>query len=488
MDLPEIRTAVARYLDDRSLYAASLVCRSWNASISPVLYYEVRMMDHFDRPSKDAIRANADYIRSLELSLHKFSSEDQVALIENCTKIETIYIHNQTWTSQAWDWFSMLVQRNPNIESLCIFNDEGVPKEFINTLSSLMQLRELRIKALGLHSTSMELLFDTAVRLEILDIMSIDTFPSSFEKWLCFPNLKNLSLTLEPVRSQLELIRRCPKLDTLTCYIHESDPSLVHDICEVFRTTCPFIENLELRTGGSMSDEDLSRILDSLRRLTCLNIPESNFGEMAFRSLVRHPFLEKLHLKDAKNLSSKLIQQIMTSCPNLTEFSGTRLEACDIVGFVKGSEDADETDKGVTREEEEARKHPPPQDWVCTKLTYLYISIRGLEGKPREWHRRIFRQLGKLNQLRNLDIDSTISDGDERCRDGLDFRPEAGLDEMAGLKQLECLDIDGLWQDFEREDVEWMVKTWPKLRGLYAMAYKFHDHGHSNVLQSVGWR
>jgi hypothetical protein len=235
-----------------------------------------------------------------------------------------------------------------------------------------------------------------------------------------------------------------------------------------------------------MSDEDLSQILDSLRRLTCLNIPESNFGEMAFRSLMRHPFLEKLHLKDAKNLSSKLIQQIMTNFPNLTEFSGTRLEACDIVGVVKGSKEADETDEGVTREEE-SLMYTPSQDWVCTKLTYLYISIRGLEGKPREWHRRIFRQLGKLNQLRNLDIDSTNPDDDEPCRDGLDFRPEAGLDEMAGLKQLECLDIAGLWQDLEHEDVEWMVKTWPKLRELYALAHNFPDFGPPNILQSGAW-
>ncbi|KAG0380783.1 hypothetical protein BGX24_005164 [Mortierella sp. AD032] len=47
---------------------------------------------------------------------------------------------------------------------------------------------------------------------------------------------------------------------------------------------------------------------------------------------------------------------------------------------------------------------------------------------------------------------------------GLDFTLEAGLDQLAGLKKLEELNLEGIYQRMGEKDVKWMLEHWPRLR------------------------
>lgn len=72
LDLPEIKTLVAQYLDLDQLASAARVCRDWNTSFSPHLHalrYAAVLCwkDRWDRSRIDAIEQNAHLVRYLDI-------------------------------------------------------------------------------------------------------------------------------------------------------------------------------------------------------------------------------------------------------------------------------------------------------------------------------------------------------------------------------------------------------------------------------------
>lgn len=277
------------------------------------------------------------------------------------------------------------------------------------------------------------------------------------DKQLHFPALRRLCLKVHSafvVEHQFEIIRKCPGLRDLTWFAPKFDARQTSNVCDLFKTNCPSIECLTLH-GCTIVDGDLSRILDSCHRITSFTIIPSRLGESTFRSLARHfAHVRALDLFHS-GMTSKMAQQILTSCPNLTYFYGVALEACDILGVMGVSED--------DRMEERTMMHWASREWVCTSLRSLRIHICGLEGKPRDWHQRVFLQLGKMEKLDTLVI---AYPGFRSKKDGLDLRVEAGLDLLSSLKTLRDFQFRGLWQQMEEQDVRWMMKAWPTLRSL----------------------
>jgi hypothetical protein len=154
-------------------------------------------------------------------------------------------------------------------------------------------------------------------------------------------------------------------------------------------------------------------------------------------------------------LTSKMTQRIMTSCPSLTDFVGTSLDACDILGIPR--------DQEATIQE--AVMYQKSQDWICTNLKSLSIFICGLEDKPLEWHRGVLQQLARLRKLKILGV--SLYHYSVLNHDGLDLRLEAGLGVLSSLECLEEFRFPGLWQQMEEQDVRWMVQAWPELRYVY---------------------
>ncbi|KAF9364656.1 hypothetical protein BGX34_000827 [Mortierella sp. NVP85] len=291
-------------------------------------------------------------------------------------------------------------------------------------------------------------------------------------KQLEFPALKDLNLNVEsdfPLEPQLDIIRKSPGLRSLQWNTRGCDPYLSSDICNSFKY-CPLVEHLALN-GMLLKDEDLSQILDSCRQIKLLILVPSEFREQAFRSLVRHfAHLRVLYLGICVGLSSKMAQQILKSCPNLSIFRGVTLKAQDILGIAEDNATADET-----------ILHQQPQDWVCTNLHTLSIFIHGLEGKPRLWHKRIFQQLAKMKKLVSLTIGPGISR--EASYDGLDLKLESGLDALAGLKHLSSLEFNGISQHMEERDVRWMIEAMPNLTELSGILH--HDAEQCSKLERI---
>ncbi|KAF9927398.1 hypothetical protein BGZ65_006779 [Modicella reniformis] len=454
MDLPEIRSTVAQFLNHSDLARAARVCKSWNASFIPSLYSEVHWCPEFKNPLNENIITYADHIQYLHLLMDRFQ-----LLTEHCTKLQVLDISFECQDPEVWDNLSTLVRRNPRIKSLYTrYRRPEPPKAFLEALSTCSRLRKLNVRMDKLDEIRMELILDIAIRLEYLRISCFKIIlPKSMDKWSCFPVMEELAFDHTHVPIPLEIFRKCPKLRTLTWRACERTSDSVFDLCDLLRIHCPLIENLTL-SSQSLTDMELSLILDSCREVTLLSIYYSMFGEQAFQSLSRHfSKIQKLYFTKCRGLTSAMVQQIMTSYPNLIEFSGGSLDARDLLGIVK--DEATGEEKMVT------------QDWVCTHIQDLAIFINGLEGKPDDWHRRILQQIAKLKKLKILVLSPHSSYNPRPPNDGLNFSLRTGLDSLSSLKQLTVLDISDLRQEMEEQDVRWMLEVWPKLSSVLGILH-----------------
>jgi hypothetical protein len=472
MDLPEIRENVGRHLQKSDLAAAARVCKSWNASFIPFLYSTIRWKFKHRKGLKEGIIANVSHIRHLDLLL-----DPPTTFSDNCTNLRSLDVNTAKWSrlTDGWPLITMLVQNNPGIKSIKIEDDYRWVKfkVFFKVLPSCLELQVFDIKKDGLDLTCMEHIFDAAVRLERLALRgSVFEYNGPLHKWPCFPVLKELKLNIDISHQlQLEILHRCPQLRVLSWYMSNHGPIAITDACDIFKVYCPLVETLAL-VARFWLDEDFSQIVDSCRRLTTFLLFDCEFGRgpvvRTFRSLVRHfQSLRVLRLSGCK-MTSKMIQQILTNCPNLTTFREGSLEACDILGITE--------DEGTAQL---AEIQLQSQEWVCTNLRNLEVFICGLRDRPHEWHRRVFQQLARLTKLERLYLNSPASSVESR--DGLDLRLETGLSALACLKHLKELKFKGLRQQMEEQDLKWMVEAWPKLRWLEGMVH--HDSDRRSSLR-----
>ncbi|KAF9899587.1 hypothetical protein BX616_002946, partial [Lobosporangium transversale] len=105
-------------------------------------------------------------------------------------------------------------------------------------------------------------------------------------------------------------------------------------------------------------------------------------------------------------------------------------------------------------------------EWVSTGLTeltvYLEVDIDQETPDGIEKTRSVFKQLGKLTQLRFLKLTEWYS-SNSRTRT-LDLRLRTGLDELANLKRLRELSFNNDdRQEIDFEEVTWIVNNWPRI-------------------------
>ncbi|KAF9133163.1 hypothetical protein BGX30_012405 [Mortierella sp. GBA39] len=111
--------------------------------------------------------------------------------------------------------------------------------------------------------------------------------------------------------------------------------------------------------------------------------------------------------------------------------------------------------------------------------------------------RRVLRQLGQLTHLRKLGLGKHCRDWDTPVYSRLEIRGirtmvvdeyfdrnclelslESGLDELAGLKQLEELDVGLMAHRIGLVEIQWMVENWPRLRTISGLKYRDCDEAY----------
>ena len=68
----------------------------------------------------------------------------------------------------------------------------------------------------------------------------------------------------------------------------------------------------------------------------------------------------------------------------------------------------------------------------------------------------------------------------------LEFSLESGLEELAGLKELEVLDVNPLAHRIGVPEVQWMVIHWPKLGAIRGLRYSEYNHKFGGRIPVIG--
>ncbi|KAG0229173.1 hypothetical protein BGX31_006301 [Mortierella sp. GBA43] len=175
--------------------------------------------------------------------------------------------------------------------------------------------------------------------------------------------------------------------------------------------TWPKMQELRLKFF-KLSDEDLARVIEGIHKLTTLDIRFGRFEELSLAALRRHyPYLRHLHICMCDHIPvSRMVAEVMASCPQLESLSAGRTRSQDIV-------------------------NSPP--WVCGRsLSYLYLTPVFQPDQDLDDHQR--RVLGMVSQLVNLEtlfLCGISMDVEMNLNLGL----ENGLEQLSTLQNLQTL-------------------------------------------------
>ncbi|KAF9960007.1 hypothetical protein BGZ72_008206 [Mortierella alpina] len=229
------------------------------------------------------------------------------------------------------------------------------------------------------------------------------------------------------------------------------------------------------------------------------------------------PQLERIRLACYVGVAAKDIRAILTRCPNLKALYAPEILAWagDLIP-ITGAMNPGDAYHGCQQEYQEQRS----QDcWVCTKLEMLSVYVclepiaaleelaspvgahkhhpyasmqvpqpqvtthpsrvirraRGSSKRVEQQLRRertervregLFKQLGKLTQLKHLDLSGGQVEKMDHVQLGLPMTLKGGLHTLDGLTKLEHVTITGWLDEMGREEVAWMQRCWPRLRFL----------------------
>ncbi|KAF8943474.1 hypothetical protein BGZ47_005391 [Haplosporangium gracile] len=138
--------------------------------------------------------------------------------------------------------------------------------------------------------------------------------------------------------------------------------------------------------------------------------------------------------------------------------------------------------------------HPAPGPAAAQDQVQLSGAVLVAQQESHAVQRRVLRQLGQLIHLRKLRLGKYGRDWnmpeysrlelrsirtmavdayfDHNC---LELSLESGLNELAGLKQLEELEGDQMAHRIGLVEVQWMVANWPRLRTISGLQYRDCD-------------
>ncbi|KAF9995020.1 hypothetical protein BGZ80_006529 [Entomortierella chlamydospora] len=279
-----------------------------------------------------------------------------------------------------------------------------------------------------------------------------------------FHSLESLTLVWNdfPPPCQIELIRKSPNLKAL---VWRRGTKLLAESWLSGSLAVPSrLSSLDI--GNShLDDQDMARLLSLIHNLVALNARSTPFSTHSLALLMNNqgPNMLELELMDCDGLNSDQVFTILTSMPKLKKFSASMLSASDFDSIATSGGDTEATATATAATTSSITARPP---WVCLGLEELEISILGPSTCEDTDHARyassIYKQLGKLTQLRTLVLKEIILDGQERGP-LLDLTLEMGLAHLACLKQLRELHTRGLSVKMGTTELEWIAKEWTRL-------------------------
>ncbi|KAK3822663.1 MAG: hypothetical protein J3Q66DRAFT_397141 [Benniella sp.] len=501
LEVPEILRLIGQFLDYPRLAAATVVCKSWNRIFTPFLYHTIERLSHCRNvPSSAVLEGYVDHVRAI-----KVYSIFWIPSLARCTHLKELHIglyfeEEDHDIESPWMPLTDLVHHNPKLVTVCVTKPKN---EFLRAvLTCCPQLKRLEFDRAELTDmvTDVNLIFNVCLRLEELKMvnMTLDlkTHGISWDNWPVFPTIKKLwiGITQDSHRSPLqaqgqhEFIQRCPNLESLTMsFCGDTLPVReIKDLLSPKTSPCPKIKAFAIRLTGynpSFSEGQLVEILNGCKsNLTSFENSCDYFKDLSCQALVSNlaSTLTHLRLEKCEFSSSVSAMKIISSSPHLVHFHCAKpLNAREILGIQRDTSEppayprashAQQSNQPSRNQPLAKSIHPP--EWACKNLQTLEIGICGLYSGTPEWQQAVLKQLAKLTQLRVLDVqagaDATLKTG---SRDGLAFRLASGLDILSSLTMLETLRFGTIWQEMEEQEIEWIIKAWPRLSSIHGWVH-----------------
>jgi len=320
------------------------------------------------------------------------------------------------------------------------------PDNVLEIMDQMPLLHTLSVNSLVLRTDSQAtLFFGICERLAALELSGdvLLLISSHVNSWRTNTRLRSLALIDCKLTTERELglLAACPNLehflkrDAGFCAISHFFPQ--------WAAEPPGIKSLSY-TSPNAGDGDIVRAIELLPKLERLDVRGSKFGPCCHQLIVQHfsAQLRILDLTDCVNVDPGMVNRIMCSCPRLISFSADKIRAEDVV---------------------ESR-------WVCLELEELQVAFVGSSAGLSLFHVQcgVYDQLSKLRKLRLL----SVSRGSNSSRSILQLNLDSGLARLSQLKELREI---GFEQQDDRissfrvgmAELQWMLKHWPRLEGIY---------------------
>ncbi|KAI8348086.1 hypothetical protein B0O80DRAFT_429803 [Mortierella sp. GBAus27b] len=455
LDLPEIVGVIASHVPWSSLPACARVSKTWHQVFTPFLWRAISLHKH----SETAIYTHRHHVRTLHTSF--LPQELKACRFPNLKSLTaTVGIRSGSKQEAEEDKeLAEFILGHPSVKHLCI-HWLNLESTFWDGLLDFRNLREFSVSDIDIEQEDMDKFWKLCTQLEKLTISQDGRITRGNLTSMEFTHIRELRLREiynQDDSLQLEIAKRCPGLTSISWDSYEYSPFNEFSWL-VSEKLWPNLESVSVKSeqgygqdgGYVLDDGDLSRIIGGMKQISSLCVVDTvgSFEPEWFQSLQRHfSGLKTLEIDNTTQVTSSMVQEIMSSCPLLEELKVPRIEASDIVSG---------------------------KPWICVRLRVLKTNLRFTSCILADAQPLVFDQLSKLTQVEVLHFDSF--EGYSRTKSSatalrlkLDLRLEMGLGKLSTLQVLRDIHFQGIEQMMGEKDIEWMLEHWKCLSRVYGV-------------------
>ncbi|KAF9916322.1 hypothetical protein BX616_004049 [Lobosporangium transversale] len=273
--------------------------------------------------------------------------------------------------------------------------------------------------------------------------------------------------------------------------VGDVDKDIIEALVEKMSRYMPKVHQLQLGEGGNMmrglEDEEVASLLANPCQHQGWTIVRTksyiNFGKLSMLNLGRHcSNLAELDITDCKYFSKDLAS-ILSICPKLQVLTTINDNfSWQPAAYTLNANDFMDLDSAAGR----------LKPWACeSSLKVLKVIISHIPrpdlsgsqdeetvvgeayfGEGRIIQNRVYERLGRFSNLETLwlgyasyDPYTDYEDVNYPVQRGcLEMSLESGMDRLAGIKNLQELNVTRMAAKIEAAEMKWMKRTWPNLR------------------------
>ncbi|KAG0038443.1 hypothetical protein BGZ82_000197 [Podila clonocystis] len=498
--LPEIIQHVAIFLSRFEMTTCMLVCHTWHSTLAPVIWRDFSWYSpayHKRNPDDAQVLNNARHIQTLTIHSPAGSTTPLLSMAPHLTRLTSIWLRFLSsevlqviqYCREMLVGVGLVKMDGPSGQIFSHTSSEVIT--FWGLIAACPRLTSLDLQdAISSSKPNSSALFIklcqqlTTLNLGILRPGTLP--PTSGYPPSGFPRMRDLSVhTTIPATNLVfitHLFARCARVTRLRW---KAGNYRRYDM-EFAKAIRAALEPLVLdQLEELVFDMDIVQdatvaqcLLPKMPRLRSLSLDGRTYAQECHTALLLAPTctrasqIVELDLCGCFRVSSRMVQEILTTCTELISFKGPLLEAYSMV--------------------EEASRHPLPatlialpapvpahlllEPWVCRNLERLIISMDHMGSmdehlaSPGTGSQIFYSQLARMTRLRWVSLYENL----EEMTTAYFFRMSraAGLEQLAGWTKVQELDIRGLGWLLEVEDVWWMVETWPELEKVCVGGYQ----------------